>query len=489
MPSFQDWWESQQQPQPAPQPQEAPQPDKKAELADYMKSQDKRAQMADKFTQATAAPEALDTGLIPEEKPALNLTGGFSDGLGAGTETTSGAAPLLASEVIPLNQQTQQGLGQWQMPSFSTPGLDLQQAAIADAARAGTLKAAEEGAYYDRIQKEMQQQQKADIAAADAERQRITQFEDKLSQSMADVSKLSVDKNKFWADKTTGDKIGLGIGLLLGAFGAANTGVNSVASMIDKAIDRDINIQNANIASQKENVLAQRGILSSMRQNFSDSQAARTAAKAAYLENAKLEIQKIASKYAGPEIQAKAAGLIGQLETLKQGQVAELQKRAMATMPVGPDVNPEMLTPEQRDRYVPGYGLAITKEGATKANEAVGNFRGVNDTIDQLVGFTKITGSSVTPTMRSQANTIASVLKAQLRLPLLGPGAVSDTERAILNDIVADPTSIFSLDANNKIKLETLKKTLKTKLDGEIRQFGLRDPNATLKDKLGFKPE
>jgi hypothetical protein len=48
-------------------------------------------------------------------------------------------------------------------------------------------------------------------------------------------------------------------------------------------------------------------------------------------------------------------------------------------------------------------------------------------------------------------------LKGKLRLPLIGPGAVSEYEQEILAEAIADPTKIFSLESANLKKLRTLK--------------------------------
>lgn len=48
-------------------------------------------------------------------------------------------------------------------------------------------------------------------------------------------------------------------------------------------------------------------------------------------------------------------------------------------------------------------------------------------------------------------------LKGKLRLPLIGPGAVSEYEQGILKEAIADPTAFFSLESSNLIKLRTLK--------------------------------
>lgn len=57
-----------------------------------------------------------------------------------------------------------------------------------------------------------------------------------------------IDPNRFWNSKSTGDKLTVGLGLLIAGVGAGLTGgPNSVIDMIEKAIDRDVAAQKVDL--------------------------------------------------------------------------------------------------------------------------------------------------------------------------------------------------------------------------------------------------
>jgi hypothetical protein len=76
-------------------------------------------------------------------------------------------------------------------------------------------------------------------------------------------------------------------------------------------------------------------------------------------------------------------------------------------------------------------------------------------------------------------------LQGLLRTPILGPGAVSDSERALLQDIVANPTAIFSMSSRNEARLNELMKTIDRGVASKAKGFGL----TTERQKLGFTPK
>ena len=81
--------------------------------------------------------------------------------------------------------------------------------------------------------------------------------------------------------------------------------------------------------------------------------------------------------------------------------------------------------------------------------------------------------------------TLAKALKGQLRLFIVGPGAVTDKEQAILDDIVANPMDIFSIASRNKAALNTLRNAIKRSSDAKLQPYFLQP--ITAEEKFGFK--
>jgi hypothetical protein len=131
------------------------------------------------------------------------------------------------------------------------------------------------------------------------------------SAGVKELSSMKVDPNKIWADKTTGDKILVGVGILLGAFGQGLTGgkSNYALDVIDQAIDRDIAAQKANIGAKQAAVGEKQNAIAMLRQRFGDERLADIAFKDAALDRVKATfIERIASTKSE---QVKAAGQKG----------------------------------------------------------------------------------------------------------------------------------------------------------------------------------
>lgn len=71
-----------------------------------------------------------------------------------------------------------------------------------------------------------------------------------------DIASAKVDPNHYWQDKSTGQKLLAGIGMIFSGIGSGLTGGPNLAhQVIDRAIERDIDSQKANIG-KKQNLLA-----------------------------------------------------------------------------------------------------------------------------------------------------------------------------------------------------------------------------------------
>jgi hypothetical protein len=98
-------------------------------------------------------------------------------------------------------------------------------------ARANAIEAAE------LRRKEVEARVKQDVSDARAK------F-DSAQQEMQRID-TKVDPGRFWATRSTGDKVVSIIGLIFGALGAGSDGVNRAAVMLNQAIDRDLEAQKA----------------------------------------------------------------------------------------------------------------------------------------------------------------------------------------------------------------------------------------------------
>lgn len=118
---------------------------------------------------------------------------------------------------------------------------------------------------------------------------------------------------------------------------------------------------------------------------------------------------------------------------------------------------------EQREKNlameVPGMGLARTKEEASNIRAAKADADEALGIIDQI----KNLGTNVSIFDRDRVgkiNQLKTVLAGKLRLPLTGPGAMTEDEFQRLVSNIGDPSAVFGTEENEMAKLDQLKDIL-----------------------------
>lgn len=108
--------------------------------------------------------------------------------------------------------------------------------------------------------------------------------------------------------------------------------------------------------------------------------------------------------------------------------------------------------------------FAGTVAGAQDFRKNYSHMANVRSAIDELIKINDMGYESMSPTARARADQLQSVIIAALRIPIVGPGAISEKEQEILQRIVEKGTGIFTLEASERAAL----KGLKARVDAEI---------------------
>lgn len=100
---------------------------------------------------------------------------------------------------------------------------------------------------------------------------------------------------------------------------------------------------------------------------------------------------------------------------------------------------------EEDGRSVIGYeGKAPTQGEAVKfRSDAAETSEGVR-ALDELIQIGR-KGSSLSPTDRARAQNLARMIQGRLREDIVGPGAVSNPDREVLEQVISNPLQIFTL--------------------------------------------
>lgn len=397
-------------------------------------------------------------GLPPVEMPQAGQPVTATPTSGISQQAT--LAPQTAPAVP--TAPNEQGLMQ---SGYQTEMAGIQQEAKAKA----DLATAQEKLYNDQIV--AQQEIKADYDT------RFNALETERKAFMDDIKNGQIDPEAYWKNHS---KVMAGIGMILAGF-TPSQAPNAAAEFIEKQMELNIKAQQQNLES-KHNLLAanmkQFGNLREamdmtriMQADMVNSQLLSAAAKAAN------PMAKAAALKAAGELQMKYAPLVQKVaanQTLaKITESANKDPKKMSAMIAAVrQLDPERAK-DLEARMVPEIGFASSTEGAKGLREMGTTVKTVNDSVNRLKQIAQSTGKSLSPSAISEADTIRNMLIGQLRVPITGPGAMSEGERTILEKSIPDVTSILSLDSSNMKRLNTLQERVNNQYRNQLQMNGL----------------
>lgn len=271
---------------------------------------------------------------------------------------------------------------------------------------------------------------------------------DAAQQEMARID-TTVDPGRFWATRSTGDKV-LGImGLVLGALGAGPDGVNRAALMLNQAIDRDLDAQRAQhelrLKKGAARIDAARSYYSMARDAGGDELSAMDLAHAAALNGVVAKGQQLIAKTGDIAAKARLGSLLASVEQgAAQRSISGWEKAQERAL--------------EREKIDAMRGQKSGDAAAIKdARDAAKTYVTMKATVDELKGL--IGGTNiVTEKVGSKAarmDTLAGDLLLQVkeaeRLGALDKGSI-----AVAEQIIGDPTATFTLDSTKIAKLNTL---------------------------------
>ena len=381
-------------------------------------------------------------------------------------------------------------------PAAPLSGFDIQTAGITQGALAAQQQALnDQRAYADIVSK----QKKIEDARKSKEDDALTAantMRTKQDTAIAELAATKISPDDYWTNKSTGQKIGIGIAMIMGAFGAAKTGVNSAAEVIDKAIDQDIDTQKANYAAKKGAVGEMDSAYAKLHGVYKDELAATSAAKAELLNQAMIKIQSNAARFKGDTATAAATNALGQLQTLKDAETLKLQQ----SKAYGEDPQFAGMDDKTRERYIPKSDIPFMPYGVASlgSKEDVSKFRAeandVADAIDSLKKLQDMIDLGATQKFsfeqKAAAQTLQQTTVGKLRTAVLGPGIINEQERAIMEQMIANPTDLLSLDSKNKSRLQALTNSMTNSVNRKGVSLGLKNSAPeSLQKSLGFKEE
>jgi hypothetical protein len=151
-----------------------------------------------------------------------------------------------------------------------------------------------------------------------------------LQQKMDEYKSMQVDPSRFWANRSTGDKVMIGIGLALSGLGGSTKAVE----VLQRAIDQDVNAQIANINKVGQEITTQRSVMKDMMDIYKDKSLAAEATKLASFQVAEAKIKEMSLKTQNQIQQLELSKLLGEIQSKQAETVKKLNLGLQNSGPV-----------------------------------------------------------------------------------------------------------------------------------------------------------
>jgi len=134
-------------------------------------------------------------------------------------------------------------------------------------------------------------------------------------------------------------------------------------------------------------------------------------------------------------------------------------------------------------------GIAPTEKEASDFREQYANVLESKRNIGRLLEIANMGAlAQQDPVIKSEAEQLAKAAQGAMRLEIIGPGTVTDRDRALLESIVRNPTDIFSLKSSNVKALTSLLERAGSGLESKAKALGLQSAGGSQAQSPGAKP-
>lgn len=354
--------------------------------------------------------------------------------------------------------RTPADLGQ-NVPSLNDPsygqGLDME---ASELAKQGQQEANTYQAQIDAIRQNQEEMQKLN-QQKQADESRLLLEKD---QADREANAFKYEKKNFFTGKSTWEKVLGGVGMFLGSL--TPEGAKNVAKIIENEIDRDLKLQAQEHQLLKDKASTAANSLVSLEKKYGSKQVALLQRKNDMLEMVKARLDQIGANSKGGLARAKAQ----QGKEAIDMKVRENNLKSFELM--------RKVKQEESDGMIPGYdGVIKDATAARQMREQISEMPGVKSEIKNLLDInSKFLGGALSTDARASAQQSQNMLIGKLRVMIVGPGAVNESEYKLLRDAISNPTDFFSLKSSNALKLKQLEKAIDSKVQANLNAYGLK---------------
>jgi len=282
-----------------------------------------------------------------------------------------------------------------------------------------------------------------------------------------ELMNLKVNPNRLFENATTGQKVLAGIGILLSGIGSGLTGQqNGAMQVVNRLIDNDIAMQQAEINKRKESMDYRLNLYGLMREKTGDDMAAMLATKNYILEDSQRKIEMLGAQFGGPKAQANAKILIGKIQMEQEANMQQYLARMMEIQ--AKNAQKSALDPKSYDSR---YGQFISPAAKAEFLDLAANTELARNEIDKIIQLAKDNYffkhlPEVRTKIKSHMDSLISLI-TNTYIPR--SKKLSNADREFLRGVVGDMTEVFAFDKNNLQKLNQIKDLMDQKIQEELR--------------------
>jgi hypothetical protein len=305
-----------------------------------------------------------------------------------------------------------------------------------------------------------------------------------IQHTIDDIKSGQINPNHYMENRSTPQKIAGIIGMIIGGAGAGAGRPNPAVQMMQYQIDKDIDAQKTNLASQNN-------ILAGYQDKYKNAASAEAMTRATLMGHYASQLQSAADTAADPMSRARALAAKSQLQqqmiplinnaNLMQsaqkfqsgngpsGQVGS-EGEFHAMLAAAQAINPTFYK-DQSEKYVPGVGVAA-KPIAQQDQERIANFHALSPLIDKAIADQQKFGmtGAWTPKDRADAASDRNALTVQLN-KLTGLNRLNDREYQNYGQQVGN---IGGVNAGGTLEtLQNLKQQTETDKSSFMQSYGI----------------
>lgn len=387
-----------------------------------------------------------DTPAVDPSKVQMYQGGGAG-----GQPAAQNGGKVVPGEWVPRTMQVQKGE---EIPEATKLRYDragaMENNALEDQKTLAKDRAAQELAVAQGQQQAAVEHEADQRRSAAEQKAAMQRYQDRYEQMADRIAQQRVDPDKFWADKSQSDRIGIavaqGVGAMVGAY--LGTGKNDPGDAIDKAVNRNIEAQKANMEAGRAGLDAQHNLIGMVRANFDRQDQQDAATRALAYKAVEAKMATIATQFKGPEQQAAFQKLQADVE----------RKRADTERQLAQATADHVVVSQQ---YAPAHVVGGPEAAPFAKND--GSFLDIGDGVSLKASNPEMAGQ-----WRQQLDGIAEIndAAAELRAELAKGPSASNTSKVkmLVNNIATSlgAAKMGSARMTGQGELENIAEILKT---------------------------